>query len=228
MELGSQAEWCSGLMSSLAVVVALGGYWLSGAQRNWDLKARERQAAKRVSVKLFSVLNKTHDLSRHFEAPYVGLPVEGLDSQQRWRTIQPIIGLMDDPGLQLDGEEQNMLIDAGAHEFLMQLMLAVTRYQSTVISMREYTARYDILHQMMPAVVEYKQGRASYHLSAEQVLSILPYSNALESIVINMMSLIRENVVTCDKLLLLYNPIMKKYFGDDKFPQLRTPAKQAA
>jgi hypothetical protein len=223
LESGSWADWFSGIMSFAAVVTALTGYWWSERLRKADKRDRERQAGKQIAVKIFQVLNGTDDIRRHLNAEYTGPPLEGVDAHQRWRQVHPLVGLSFDPALQLDGAEQAMLIDAKAHQFMMELMLVISRYQSIVLTMKEYAIRYDSLYQLMPAPVEWADGRAVHRLSEEQRMRMLPYSTALEGLISSVKNMADENMDKCTKLAQQYNPTMSGYFGDNNFPKLLVP-----
>lgn len=223
LDAGTWADWFSGIMSFAAVLVALGGYCWSHKLQNADRAERQRQAAKQIAVKLCRVMNCTDDIRRHVHAEYKGPKLEGVDAGQTWRKIHPLIGLTDEPGLQLDGSEQALLIDAKAHEFMMDLMLVISRYQSIIGSMKEYSVRYDALQSIMPAPQEWDGARARHQLSQEQLMRILPYSSALESIIVAIINMVDENIGKCRELVVQYHPIMVSHFGDDAFPKLSVP-----
>jgi hypothetical protein len=223
LDAGSWADWFSGIMSFAAVATALAGYWWSERLRKADFKDRQRQAGKQIAVKLFRVLNGTDDIRRHLTAEYTGPRLEGVDAHQQWRRIHPLVGLSFDPGLQLDGTEQTLLIDAKAHNFMMELMLVISRYQSVVLTMKEYAVRYESIQQLMPAPVEWEGGRAIHQLSPEELMRMRPYSSALEGLIEAVIDMAGENIEKCAKLADEYNPVMCSYFGDDKFPKLVVP-----
>lgn len=223
LDAGSWADWFAGVMSFAAVVAALGGYWWSESLRKAERRDRERQAAKQIAVKLFRVINQTDDIRRHLHAKYLGPKLEGPDADQRWRTIHPLIGLTDDPGLQLDGIEQCLLIDAKANDFLMKMMLVISRYHSIVLCMKEYGTRYDALHSLMPIPREWDGTRAIHQLSQEQLMQMLPYSSALEGIIGSIIDMVADNIKQGNELADQYHSLMVAHFGDDKFPKLAAP-----
>lgn len=226
LEPGTWADWFSGSMSALAVAVAVGGYGFSEWQRRRDQKDTERQAGRQIGVKLLKVLNGTLDVHRHLWAEYRGPPLGGEGANELWRTIQPLIGLQDEPLLALDGVETNLLVKADATDFLMEMMLATTRYQSIISSMKEYQLRYEAIYAMAPPPVELDGQVGRHVLTHEQFMRIKPYSLQLETIIQHLRAMTAENVDKCNRLVEQYHPIMKGYFRE-KFLALGQPSSGA-
>lgn len=227
MEIGSYADWFAGTMSALAVMVALGGYGFSEWQRRHEKKSAERKAGRQIGLKLMNVLNRTHDIHRHIWADYSGPPLGGDGSNELWRTIQPLIGLTDDPAVALDGAETNLLIEADETEFLMEITLATSRYQSIVASMKEYQLRYEAVYQMSPAPTEMEGNVGVHRLTREQYLAIRPYTISLEALIQSLRAMTAENVDKCQQLAEEYTPMMKRYFKGEKFLSLTGPVEPA-
>lgn len=228
MEFGSAADWFSGVMTAIAVIVALAGYGVSEWQRKRDREEAELQAGRLIGIKLMKVLNGTHDIHRHLWTPYDGPPLGGEGGNEMWRTIHPLVGLQDDPTIILDGAETNLLIRANATDFLQELMLATTRYQSIVSSMKEYQLRYEAIYELSPAPVSMNGQIGTHMLTAEQYMKIRPYSIALENLIQSLRAMTVENVEICKKLASDYGPIMKRYFRVEKFLTLAEPKDTAA
>lgn len=211
---GSVADWFSGSASAAAVIVAVGGYGVLEWQRRRDRRDAERVAGRQIGIKLARVLNGTSDIHRHLRAPYNGPKIEGVGSEELWRTIQPLIGLPDEPGLMLDATETNLLIKIGSTDFMMEQMLATSRYQSLVSSMREYQARYDALYQMTPPPKAMDGLFATHALNEQEYLRLLPYSRALDALIRSLCSMADENVEKCKVLAKQFHPLMKDYFKE--------------
>lgn len=228
MELGSAADWFSGGMTAIAVIVALAGYGISEWQRKRDRKEAELQSGRLIGIKLMKVLNGTNDIHRHLWANYEGPPLGGEGANELWRTIHPLVGLQDDPTVTLDGAEINLLIRANETNFLQELMLATVRYQSIVSSMKEYQLRYEAIYELSPAPIAMNGLIGTHMLTAEQYLKIKPYSLALENLVQNLKAMAAENLDLCKRLASEYAPIMKQYFRIEKFLTLAEPSKPTA
>ena len=211
---GSIADWFSGGASAAAVIVAVGGYGLLEWQRRRDRKEAERLAGRQIGVKLARILNGTHDIHRHLWAPYDGPPLEGVGAHELWRTIQPLIGLQDEPGLILDATETNLLIKMNATDFMMEQMLATSRYQSIVSSMKEYQVRYEAFYQMMPPPIAMKGQLGTHAMDEKTLLRLLPYTLQLEHMIQHLRQMSAENVEKCGSLAKKYHPLMKGYFKE--------------
>jgi len=223
MEFGSWADWFSGSASAAAVFVALGGYWFSEKQRNRDRRDRELDAGNMIGVKLAMALNRTDDIRRHIWAPYDGPLLLGDGAEQLWRRTKPLLGLTDDTSVTLTDAEINLLIRANQHQFMMDLMLVISRYQSISNNMREYAIRYEAMMGLMPPPSEMNEGVGIHALDRAQWMKLQPYSNALEMLIQGLRAMSQENFDNARGLMPLYNPIMKKYFKRDKFMSLAVP-----
>jgi hypothetical protein len=220
MEIGSVADWFSGVASAVAVVVALGGYWFSERQRGRDRRDRELEAGNMIGVKLSNALNRTDDIRRHICAPYNGPLLLGHGADQLWRKTRPLLGLTEDTSVNLTDAETNLLIRAGQHQFMMDLMLVISRYQSINNSMREYQIRYDAILALLPAPREVNEQVGVHMLEHVAWMKLQPYSNSLEALIQGLKSMAQENVDKAKGLAPLYSPIMKAHFKTDKFLSL--------
>ena len=223
MAESNAADWFAGSMTAAAVIVALGGYGFAEWQRRRDKKDAERQSGRLIGVKLMKVMNGSDDIRRHIWADYNGPPLGGRDAHELWRTIQPLVGLQDDPAVALNDAETNLLIQANATNFLMELMLVTIRYQSIVSSMKEYQLRYDALYQLSPAPVAMLGQVGQHILTHEQYMRMQPYSLALEALIQRLKAMTAENMDMCRRLAREYQPIMKSYFKAEKFLALVDP-----
>lgn len=214
METGSIADWFSGTATALAVIVALGGYGFSEWQRRRDKRDAQRQAGHQIGIKLLKVLNGTNDIRRHLWAEYSGPALGGEGATELWRTINPLIGIESDPTISLDASEISLLINADAADFLLELMLATSRYQSLVESMKEYKIRYQAIYELSPAPVEMEGHVGRHLLTTEQYMRMRPYSVALEMLIQNLRGMSKDNFEVTSRLAGEFNPIMKRYFKE--------------
>lgn len=228
MDPGSIADWFAGGASAAAVFVALGGYWFSEWQRRRDRSDRERDAGNMIGVKLMQALNRTDDIRRHLWAPYEGPKLGGNDAHELWRRVQPLTGLQDDPSVMLSEAEINLLIRMEAHQFMMDLMLVISRYQSITSSMKEYAVRYNALMELTPIAEEMNDGVSIHRMPIDQYMRLRPYANALEGLLRDLKAMSAENVTNAQTIAVRFQPMMKAYFKTVKFLGLGVPGAPAA
>jgi hypothetical protein len=220
MEVGSIADWFSGIMSGGAVVVALGGYWIANAQRKADQLDRDETAGRQLALKIMRVASLTGDIHRHLhsydDAPHMG----GIWGDQKWRRMQGLIGLRDEPTLALDGAQEVLLIKAQANRFLMDLMLSISRYQSLSANMQDYTVRRDAILALHPAPVEMEGLHAVHAVDQAELMQLLPYARALEAQAESLIEHADENHELTLGLFKGYNETMAAYFKKTKMPVL--------
>ncbi len=238
LQQGSWAEWVSGAASFGAVVAAVAGFYVTKHFRDEDLTARteERtrfelaadvQLANLIGVRLFRLMNSSHDLHRHLWAPYDGPPIEGVDSEKVWRRVLPMIGLQIEPALRLESDEVTFLVRLSEAEFMTEMILGAARLDSIVLSLQEYERQHQAIYKMMPAPLA-MQGRVGVHgLTHEQLMAVKPYSEALEHLVLSLREMTQENVEKLDALCREFHPMMKRHYPSEKFLALIPPESRA-
>lgn len=220
---GAWADWFSGSMSALAVVVALAGYFINDLYRRRDSHTRDIATAQLIGLKLWKVMNASHDLYRHVWSDELQPHIGGHQSGLIWRRTHPMIGIEIDEATRLDAAEMSLLVQIKQVNFLTELVLVISRYESTVLSMKEYRQQYEEIHKMMP-IPERMDGAAAIHmLTKEEFLRIQPYSNALEQIILSIRYIINENVERCDGLAQNFYPILKKRYPKERFIKIVPP-----
>ena len=123
LEVGSLADWFAGFMSALAVIVALGGYWLGASSARRDRRARLRESAHRLLIKLITMANGLYTLSRYIENDAKKEALAGPDGVELWRMVQPLMGFADSDEVQIDASEATLLIELKEIDVLMDVML---------------------------------------------------------------------------------------------------------
>ncbi len=216
LEPGTQADWFSGIATALAVVVALGGYWLLEWQRRQGKKEERRKLAHMFGVRCAAIVNRTNDINEHLWNPPNPANLEIADSDL-WRRIQPLIGIDVDPLTTLAADEIALLIEIHETELLMKALLASSRYQSLVGSLQEYRNKYDQLFAMMPDPMSVDGLVVTHKLSMEQLLRIMPISNQLNYLIGALRELSRENLELSKILCAEYHPAMKSHFKGEAF-----------
>ncbi|KQZ05875.1 hypothetical protein ASD21_17970 [Caulobacter sp. Root1455] len=223
MGLGSWADWFSGTMSFIAVAVALLGYSIASFQRKADQRERDETAARLLVMKVFQLVNRTDDIYRPLVEALARPPMDGLWGDQKWRRVRGVTGVRDDTGLALDGSQEDMLIRLGEYSLLMSLMLEISRYRTLTQHMRDYVVRRDALLELHPAPVEVDGVHAVLHLDRAEVMRVLPYANALEALIKEILEQAEDNRTNTRALGPACNDFVKKHFPRTKFPKLLAP-----
>lgn len=228
-EAGSWADWFSGTMSAAAVSVAVGSYWWSERQRKREQSRRNQKTAHQIGLKLASLANDAMSVHRHLFQPYEG-PKLGHpnDPTKYWRQLKPLVGRDDDAVSRLGADEQNLLVEITQVEWLMAFEEALQRHRSVSGSMKEFGIRRQAILEMTPTVKEWAGSIGISEISADDLMRLMPYSIALEHLVVGMRDLSVQNVGLITELCTRYHPMMKAAFPREKFMTLVAPGDPAA
>lgn len=206
-------DW-SAVATWFAVVVALFGYVFVEWQRRQSLKDSRRVSVHMIGIRLFRLANHFGDLHRHFEKFSV---VDWRVSRSLLPPVHPLLGNMVDERVRLDKEEIGVLVEMREADYLAQIMLVASRYESIVLSMAEYQQRYDELYRMTPPPSELQESVAHHHLEREDFLRLRPFSIQLFQLIEALREMIIENATLSKELLIQYHSTMKARFPDEKF-----------
>lgn len=221
---GAWADWFSGIMSATAVAVALAGYFINDQYRRADARSKDIETAQIIGLKVWRVLNSSHDIYRHVwssdEQPNIG----GVQADLLWRRIHPMVGIEIDEAGRLSAGEMSLLVQMRKVDFLMDLTLVIARYESMVLSMKEYRNQYEELHKMLPAPVAMNGGVGIHRLTEQEFLAIQPYSNTVENLINSIRDMAKENVERCDILAKSFHPMMKAKYPKQRFIAIVPPA----
>lgn len=223
MDLGSWADWFSGTMSALAVIAALAGYFIAGGQRKADQRERDETAARLLAIKVFQLANLTDDIYRPVMEANARPVMAGVFGDQKWRRIQGVSGIRDDPSIALDASQSDMLMRRRENKLLMSLMLEISRYRTLVQHMRDYVVRRDALLELHPAPVAMEGVHGVLYLEHAELMRLLPYANALESLIGEILEQVEENRANTQALHGTYNAFVKKHFPKAIIPTVAPP-----
>lgn len=214
LEPGTMADWFSGTMSALAVMVAVGSYSFSEWRHRRENKQRDIVTIRQIGVKLLKVFNSSHGIHQHLWQDTKPV-AEG--QSELWRRTFPLVGLQHEPGLSLDSAEINLLIEMKQHNYLMEMMLMTERYQSIISSMMDYRVRYEAVYAMMPPPRAMEGHVGRHALTEEQYLRLQPYSIQLERLLQSLRAMTQENVEMGERLTEQFTPMTTEYFGKPVF-----------
>jgi hypothetical protein len=200
-----------------AVVVALWTAASGERVRQQERRDADNATAQLVGLKTFLVFNRALNVHDHLWAPYDGPPL-GFDGKPEvWRTIQPLLGVELEDGLNLTAAEMVLLVRMGQATFLTDLLLATARYRNLVMALGTYAQKSEEFQAMTPPPVAMTGRIGTIELSQEDVRRLAPYAVALEHLVINMREMSKENLESCTRLSKEFHPMMKAAFPDQKF-----------
>jgi len=208
------AEWVSGIGSLLAVIVALGGYWLSDRQRKREEEQRREDAAYQIGYKLSGLASEAQvihqDLNPH------GKTDEELasetDPMQICGTLQPKVGHNDTMAKDLSETEQNLLMRLKEEDFLMDFSEAFARNQSIRAGLLEYKMRREAITPLLPTPVIVNGEVVSFDLTKDQYLALQPHVIPAASLVKSMRELSKVNTEMLAGLCRKFHPMMKKHY----------------
>lgn len=214
MEQTTALNWVTSIATAVAVIVALAGYAIIEWQRRQAIRQSRRTSVHMIGIRAFRLLNHFCDLERHF-AKFA--PIDWKESRGLLPSVHPMLGLNFDPMVVMDKDEIAVLIESNEADFLTNMMLAASRYESIVLSFNEYRDRYDELYRMAPPPDSMEGLVATHRLAKPDYLKLRPYSIQLFQLVDALRDMVVENVALCRKLTQDYHPLMKTRFKNEKF-----------
>lgn len=213
LEVGALADWVSGIGSLLAVVVALGGYWLIDWRRKNDDRQRRQDAAYQIGFKLSSLASDAYVVHKALN-PH-GKSEEELNAETFMETCGYLgeqVGFEHPLVRDLSESEQNLLMRLKEENFLMDYSEAWVRNQSIRAGMLEYKVRREALTGMLPPPVIVNGQIASVDLTQDELMRIQPHLIAAGTLVQSMRALSNINIEMLGRLGCGFHPMMKKHF----------------
>lgn len=211
LDAGSWADWFSGVMSAVAVTVALSAYPIANRQRNMEQRQREKEIGRAIGWKLLRVLNHTMDIDRHITAG-LRLDMKYAPAEFKFPRVRPL-GVPERAIPELNQTEIDFLLKAQSAELLMEIDMCVDRYASIIYSMNQYKIRHEALFELMPSPVSNDGTRFSHMLSKEELSKVRPYAIMLDALLDGIIELTSENIKRSIASITQYNGDMKRYFG---------------
>lgn len=206
-------DW-SAIFTGLAVLVALFGYGFLEWQRRDERRAGRRASAHLIGTKTFSLANHFGALKGHL-ASY---PKENWETAQTvLPSVKPLIGISLDPRIHLDKAETALLIEMEQSEYLTEMSLLASRYESAIRCLEEYATRYDLLYSKLPPPSEMEGMKGKHAVRHEDVLRLRPHSIVLFTLIASVRDSVVESDTRCRNLMAKYHPMMKRHFPKEKF-----------
>lgn len=211
LEPGSWADWFSGSMSALAVVVALSAYPIANWQKRRADRQRDAEIGRGIGWKALNLLNQNADIDRHIKRSLtVRVPV--YPPNLKFPLVRPL-GVPDRKPQELNQAETDFLLKTQSAQLLMNMELCFGRYSSIVYAMNEYKARHEALYELMPQPIANDGLTFTHRLAPEEVARLKPYTLMLEALLDSMIALIDENSEKLRVCLKQYDLDMTRHFG---------------
>lgn len=216
LDPGSWGEWFSGTMSALAVMVALGGFLFSEWRLHRDAKRLEERHARKLGTKLAVAADQLIKINEHFVGSRAGAGLAE-DAPLSWEIVYPLIGIPEVADLQLDEFENDLLIRAGAFDFMQKAIAIFSTVKTVRFVLTEYAVRRQAVFDRLPPPTR-KNGELWTHTLSEQDLApILPLANVLNNLIESADGQCTRALASLRDVSGSYNEIMKAYFKKDSW-----------
>lgn len=220
LEPGSWADWFSGTMSALAVVIAVGSYGFSEYRSRREREQQDMAVARRMGVKLLRLINESNGILKQVRPSTSPPDVEMLKFTHR--DVHPLGGLDLTSDLSVDHDEADLALSTGDAEFLSELLLAFDRHRSVYAGLIEYKAKYEALQALHPTPVAMDGQVFTYEWTQGEYLKLAPQIVMIDALLNSVISLARENVVKVDRLSENYTRLMRIRFKREKWIRFET------
>ena len=220
MELGSLAEWVSGLTSASAVIVAL---WLarkSTKDQAHDRLAGRRATGRRILSDVRTIANSIYSIRSQIEVDLEGLTPPQPSPNERWCFVKPLFGLTEADAIYIDPGSMDLLMEADPK--LYEAVGSVASQQRVLVRLlAEYGRRRDALFGMLPPPIEadgaYLIGVIS---DAPEYANSRAHAMAVEALLTEVWEAAEEALPTALDVSERLGPAMRKFLPDPKFPML--------
>lgn len=211
LEPGSWADWFSGSMSALAVVVALSAYPVANRQKRKADRQRDAEIGRGIGWKALTLLNQNADIDRHIKSS-LAIREPMYPPNIKFPLVRPL-GVPDSKPQELNQSETDFLLKSQSADLLMELELCFGRYSSIIFAMNEYKARHEALYELLPQPVANQGMTFTHRLTPEEAERVKPYTLMLEPLLDSMIALLAENTNKLQGCLNQYDLDMARHFG---------------
>lgn len=211
LDSGSWADWFSGTMTAIAVVIALAGPWIAQRQREADQRKAELEIGRLIGWRIWKLLNATRDIQIHIRESLKD-PKATMPPGMKFPLVRAL-GVPGDGPRDIPQSEINLLLNGKAADLLAEIETTTGRYRSILWALNEYKIRQEAFFELMPDPVAVNGTVFTHALTAEQIATVMPHANMLEALLDNIIELVDENVDRIEAALPMYYEEMKKMFG---------------
>ncbi|GAA0580668.1 hypothetical protein [Rhizomicrobium electricum] len=187
---------------------------------------REKSKAHSLTVKMMRLTNSLAGFHSAIESS-IREAERQIPDAPLWCKVRPVVGT-EDTMLHLLPDELALFVAAREFDFMNRAIMLNDRYNSFVLGCRTYSAERTRLTDEFGAEMVGKFGTT--HFTKEQYERVAPRVVVVDALANEIRSTLNELFAEAISLITKFTPIMRKYFGDQTFPELAIlePAKALA
>lgn len=211
LEIGSLADWVSGLGSLAAVAIALCGYWVVARQREADRRDRERAVAYELVAVLMELSNNVLTIRKHIRQARNDMAIPS--ANLHFRIINPLIGLSSEGEVRLPPGSAELLIKASAADLWNQAVLLANHNRALVSILKEYRGLWAETMARLPPP-DFTSSPGKFRTKTSEFETVKPELIKLDAIVASLESQSDEAAALAQSVADAIGPILKSYFKE--------------
>jgi hypothetical protein len=141
-----------------------------------------------------------------------------------WQIVEPFVA--SPPPISLPTTQLAVFAEAREYELLQNLVLLGLKHRSVCEGVVAYTKYRTEMRDIMSKKIGILQPKGSKSFASffnkEEQQQLQPRFAELDSLLLSIRDLLIEDIVFCRKIVLAIGPAGRKYFGEDKFPNVKT------
>jgi hypothetical protein len=224
MSDGELTLWSTILGASIAAVVS---YLLARRTSQETLRrdAEQRREAKlglalEAHVKLKTIIDNLGTLLRMIEDQLSRPPSP---NARPWMSVMPIVGHTSEDTVRFAAAELVLFMEAQRADLAGDLQVLARRNGVANVVLETYNERRDALKAKMPAPESVSGQLGTTPLTREQVQALEPDMVALDSLILQLVPNLREDLKMGLRIAAEFGPVLQKHFDDRRFPEFRIP-----
>jgi hypothetical protein len=212
MEVGSLADWVSGLGSLAAVGIALWGYWLVSRQRLEDRRQTERGTAYETIAVIQELSNNILTIQKHVTQARNDITVPA--KKLHFRIINPLIGLSSEGDARLPAGSAELLVKANAADLWNTAVLVADHNRALVSILKEYRSLWAETMARIPPLVEVPGSGLHVRADTGSFEALKPELLKLDAIVTALEVQTAEAASLAHAVARDIGPVLKAYFKE--------------
>jgi hypothetical protein len=212
----------------LGAVIAGVISWLLARRTSKETLQRDREQrrdeklglALQAHVKLKTIIDNLGTLLRMIERALANPPAPG---SRPWMCVEPIIGHRGEHAVEFTAAELALFLEAQRGDLANDMQLLVRRNATAGVVLETYNARRADLKSKMPPPQMIQGTHGTTALTKDQAQTLAPDMVALDSLIDQLVPALREDLALGLTIAEEFGPVLKKHFGDKRFPGFLIP-----